>query len=193
MEGRLRASLFCPSTAPERHSRDWMPFPFSSGKMKRRQLFEQEKRSPRKKAGEPAEGAQGLRSHPLYWVPRNEPAPDALSVRLCGGHSLDKGQRGNERCLHPDPRHLHHRGHCYCCCGSADDELLPLRADSGRIPGLAEAHRHHLDHPELPGLHHELHYPVLLRRTVYTVRPYGYLRRHCGMDRRTNHVWPGLD
>lgn len=131
MEGRLRASLFCPSTAPERHSRDWMPFPFSSGKMKRRQLFEQEKRSPRERVREQAEGAQGLRPHPLYRVPRNEPAPDALPVRFRGGHPLDQGQRGDEGRLYPDPRHFHHRSYRYRCRGPADDELLPFRADSG--------------------------------------------------------------
>ena len=69
-----------------------------------------------------------------------------------------------------------------------------VTAAVGRIPGLAEAHRHHLDHPELPGIHHELRYALLLRRTVDSaVTTYGHFRRHCSMDRGTSHARPGLN
>lgn len=109
------------------------------------------------------------------------------------GHPLDKGQRGNEGRLHPDPRHLHHCRHRHGGRSTGDDERLPLRPDGRRIPVMAQAHRHHLDHPKLAGFHYELYYPILQWRPVGAVTAYGYLRRDRGMDRGTSHARPGLD
>ena len=146
-------------------------------------------------------------SHPVpeRTQPRAEPGPLAVRVvyhcqchpaALPSGlrrHDLDQGQRHHEGCLYSDPGHLHHcrRGHRRR--GPADDQLWPHGSLHPGGPLLAEAHHHHLDDPELPGLHHGLHHPFLLRGPVDALVTHGHLRRHRRVDRGTSHVWPGFD
>ena len=79
---------------------------------------------------------------------------------------MGPGGDHHEGRLRQDPGHLHHRGHRHRVRGPAPDELLQIRQDRGRVPGMAQAHRHLLGGSQRSGLHPCLCHPVLLGRAV---------------------------